>query len=459
MHYLKKPLPFFLLSCFSLSALGSPVAIQNDTFEMTAGVSGTPTDWNGYPPPNGDTTRIEATDYGVLMTDADSKNGLGIYQWVPLSGGHKYRFTLDTMGSGGVVFQIRISKSIIGKISYIERVQLNENRVWADAGQLATVDIITPLDGVFSWLNIYSPKSHNNCQLILKSVALEDLGAASEEELTALANRPVTKTAPKSSSMKRRPAAETLPAGTIKVINFETGDLSQIRTKEGGFKEVVSTPEPVRSGKYSLKTQMTHDVHRTEITSFRSPPYGVAKYGWSLFIPEDFDADSWFSIVTQWHTWGTGKDYSFDGPPTALIINKGAWRMRLIYQDGESDRGIKKNFELGSIDADRGKWTDFVMDVNWQSPKSDKGYLKLYKDGELIIDYQGPTWFEEMTDGPFFKMGIYRGGGSWKGDESKSILYFDEFRMGDSHASLDDVKPKSEQSITRPMAIIDPNSK
>ncbi len=46
-----------------------------------------------------------------------------------------------------------------------------------------------------------------------------------------------------------------------------------------------------------------------------------------------------------------------------------------------------------------------------------------------------------MTSGPFFKMGIYKGGGSWKGEESGAIAYYDEFRMGDKSVSRDAVDP------------------
>ena len=112
------------------------------------------------------------------------------------------------------------------------------------------------------------------------------------------------------------------------------------------------------------------------------------------------------------------------------------------HQDGEALKTAKKEFTFGSIEADRGKWTDFAMEVNWQSSKSGNGYLRLYKNGEKVIDHTGPTWFEGKTSGPFFKMGVYKGSGAWKGEEAQSVLYFDEFRMGDKSASLKDLSPK-----------------
>jgi hypothetical protein len=231
-------------------------------------------------------------------------------------------------------------------------------------------------------------------------------------------------------------------------VDFETGDLSQTRSLEGGKKEVVSAPEPVRRGKHAMKVMMTHGKERSEMTSYRSGEAGEYKYGWSIYVPEDFDGKSSFSIVTQWHDWGTGKEYVQDGgPPTSLYVANDTWRMKLRYQDGESGNKLtKKEFTFGSIDPDRGKWTDFVLEVNWQSPKAGGGYFRLYKNGEKVIDYDGPTWYEGKVQGPFFKMGIYKGAGSWKGEEGRTYLYFDEFRMGDKSATKDQVDPAKQAS-------------
>src|SRR5690606_5769897 len=122
-------------------------------------------------------------------------------------------------------------------------------------------------------------------------------------------------------------------------------------------------------------------------------------YGWSIYVPEDFDTKSSYSIISQWHDYGSGRDYQPDGgPPTTLYIANNNWRFKLRYQDGDTDKTTKNEYEFGSVDPDRGQWTDFVMEVNWQSPQSDtEGYLRLFKNGEKVIDYTGPTWFDGKT--------------------------------------------------------------
>lgn len=235
-----------------------------------------------------------------------------------------------------------------------------------------------------------------------------------------------------------------LPEGIIQVIDFEPGDLSQASVKEGGKKEVIG--EPVRKGRHALKVQLTKDQKRTEVGCQRCEKTGEFKYGWSVFVPKDFDADSSFSIVSQWHDYGSGKQYVEDkGPPTHLYISKDNWRFKLRFQDGATDKTAKQEFPLGPIAECRGKWTDFVMEVNWQSPQTGGGYLRLYMNGKEVINFDGPTWYDGKTAGPYFKVGIYRGKTNWKGDEDKSILFFDELRMGGAKTTRDEVDPAKQK--------------
>ncbi|MBC8125945.1 MAG: heparin lyase I family protein [Gloeobacteraceae cyanobacterium ES-bin-144] len=235
-----------------------------------------------------------------------------------------------------------------------------------------------------------------------------------------------------------------LPKGIIQVIDFESGDFSQASVKEGGKKEVVS--DPVRKGKHALMVQLTKDQKRTEIGCQRSEKLGEFKYGWSVFIPKEFDADSWFTIVSQWHDYGSGKQYIEDnGPPTHLYIAKSNWRFKLRFQDGATNNTAKQEWSLGPIEECRGKWTDFVMEANWQSPQTGGGYMRLYMNGKEVIKYEGPTWYDGKTAGPYFKVGMYRGKANWKGEEDKSILYYDELRMGGAKTTKDEVDPAKQK--------------
>ena len=375
--------------------------------------------------------------------------GLGLAQWIKVSAGNNYTVTVNTEGTGGLMLNLVFVPKIPTKAEQIMKIKLSEHHVWVAGGKQAKLSAVAPAGSTNLWLWVYSPKGNPNCNVLLKSISLDAVPAdaagvaAADAGAThvALGAGGGAAAAPQPSKV-----VKDLANGILQTMDFETGDLSQISSQEGGKKEVVSAPEPVRSGKHALKVMLTHDQHRTEVTGLRSEPYGEFKYGWSVFVPNEFDGKSFFSIVTQWHTWGSGKNYVITppGPPSCMTISKDAWQFKLIYQDGETDKAAVKYFSLGSIEGDRGKWTDYVLEVNWQSPKSGGGYLRLFKNGAQIIDYKGPTWFEEKTSGPFFKMGIYKGSASWKGEESGAILYFDEARAGKG-VTRDQVDPAKQR--------------
>lgn len=423
------------------SLIANPVDVKNPQFTG----SGFPDSWKPYPPPNGTTHIVQVQPSGGTRLAVTEKGpGLGLAQWIPVTPGNKYDVTLDTEGTGGFLLCLTFVPKIPTKMEQVSKTKLAEQHVWVTAAKKETkLSAVAPEGSTQGWLWVYSPKGNAGCDAILKSIKVEETPADPSAVATAAANAAATKAAAPAQQPSK--VVKDLPDGILQKMDFETGDLSQITSQEGGKKEVVSSPEPVRSGTHALKVMLTHDQHRTEVVGLRAEPRGEYKYGWSIYIPKEFDATSWFSIVTQWHTWGSGKNYVITppGPPTCLTISKDAWQLKLIYQDGETDKAAVKYFNIGKIDADREKWTDFVMEVNWQSPKSGGGYLRLFKNGQKVIDYQGPTWFEDKTSGPYFKMGIYKGSASWKGEEPGAILYFDEARAGKNvtHDDVDPAKP------------------
>lgn len=433
-------LPLLSLAAFSLLQAEPASPLKNPDFK-TFGSDGIPESWKAYPPPDGTTSFIRAaTGGGVQLVDPDEKAGVGLAQWIPVTAGSTVTAAMDATGSGNISLYVIFVPSIPSKEAQVGKVKLGETSINSSKGSSAKLTAVAPQRTTQARVWLYCPKI-GKCDLVVKSVTLSV--TPGDPSAAPLAAAPP---APKPTPVYVASPDSILQTGAISTIDFETGDFSQVRTQEGGKKEIVT--EPVRQGKYAMKASMTHSDHRSEITGLRSESYGEYKYGWSIFLPTEFDGNSWFSIVTQWHSWGTGKDYviSPPGPPTCLVIAKNAWTLQLRYQDGDTDKATQKIFPLGSIEPDRGKWTDYMMEVNWQSPKTGGGYLRMYKNGEKLIDYNGPTWYDDKTSGPFFKMGIYKGAGSWKGEENGAVLYFDNFHMAGKTASLADVDPSVEHA-------------
>jgi len=81
-----------------------------------------------------------------------------------------------------------------------------------------------------------------------------------------------------------------------------------------------------------------------------------------------------------------------------------------------------------------GQWVDFVINVKWSYEA--EGVFKIWKNGVLITDRNGPNCFNDDT-GPYLMLGIY---GRIDQDQTMTI-YCDELRIGDSNSSYSEVAP------------------
>lgn len=452
----------WVAALMALAPLGSTQAqstdLQNPKFSGAAGEI--PGQWTPYPPASGENQKIEiVAEGGVSMVDEDEGNGLGLAQWVPVVAGDRISAKLVVEGESGIMLHLLFTPNIPAKAAMIDQVAIKKVSGYFTAAKQAPLVATVPDGAKHMRVFIYSPKS-GKCKLVLKEIEVKPADSGATDSPSTAAAPAATPAARASGprvwgtdfagnpvTIALQGAPETIPPGKVYAIDFESGDFSQCRLLEGGKKWVVGAPDPVRAGKHALKVMMTHDQHRTEITGPRSEPYGEYKYGWSVYLPETFDGQTFFSIVTQWHSWGSGKEYPPDGgPPTSITISGDMWLLKIQHQDGEGFKTAKEMISFGSIEGDKGKWTDFYLEVNWQSAKTAGGYFRLWKNGEKVVDYTGPTWFDDKTKGPFFKMGSYKGGASWRGDEQGTIMFFDEFRMGDKDTTREQVDPAKQKS-------------
>ena len=288
--------------------------IQNPTM-AEIGADGVPVDWEYYPAPNGADTRITQTPEGIQLTDSSKRKGVGILQWVPVEEGVRYAFNAEVTGHKGLFLYVEFVSGRPRLASQYADVKLDSKREWVKEGKVAKVSTVAPKGAKYARVWLYSASS-GLCDIVVKQIT------GQEEILSG--------------------DALAVASGLFGWMDFETGDFSQASSKEGGNRTIVKKGEgPVREGKYSYSANLVHGKERTELVGPRSPEYGVARYGWSMYVPEDFDADTFFTIVTQWHDWGTGKEYPEDGgAPTHLYISKGQWRFKLRHQ-GEGDGSLQ----------------------------------------------------------------------------------------------------------------------
>jgi hypothetical protein len=393
--------------------------LENPVFTDGDG-DGMPDGWNPYPPGDGDMRVLaSAPGGGVIFKDNDKNNGLGLEQWVPVEEGFVYTAAASVSGNGAVNINLIFASAIPNRPGDLDKTKLSEKSVRAVAGKESKAAAAAPAGA--KWLKVwfYYPK-----------IGITDI-VINQASLTA--SMPAAASAPASSSASSAAAAAPLPPGLAAVIDFETNDFSQGShggKPEGGEVTIITAADgPVRDGKYAAKAALKLDKRRAEVAGHRSEASGVARYGWSLYIPKEFDAFTHFSIITQWHSWGSGRESPPDGgPPTCITISKGTYHLKLLAQGDEGWTSKPTYFPLGSVDDLRGRWNDFVMEVNWQGPGKG-GWLKLYREDKLLVDFKGTTWYDGKDTGPFFKFGTYKGGTQWRGTEEGAVLYMDAARM------------------------------
>ena len=187
---MQKFLPFLLAAlvpAVAWSAAPASFEIRNDAFEL--GEDGVPVEWKAYPPANGQGTKMEAGEGGgITLTDADPTAGVGIGQWVKVQGGYKYKATLGTDGDGGLLFVVSFVPKIPAKIGQMSQTKIGELKAWVPAGETGTLEGVAPAEAGYAWVWIYSPsKTESDAKVHVKSVKLEELGAAPAEEVPVAA--------------------------------------------------------------------------------------------------------------------------------------------------------------------------------------------------------------------------------------------------------------------------------
>jgi hypothetical protein len=89
----------------------------------------------------------------------------------------------------------------------------------------------------------------------------------------------------------------------------------------------------------------------------------------------------------------------------------------------------------------KGQWHDIVMQFRFSYVKGGGGFFKIWLDGTQILDDKDINCYNDAL-GPYWKMGVY-------GTLAVPVTaYYDEFRVGDSNSSYDEVSPKGPKTIS-----------
>ena len=241
--------------------------------------------------------------------------------------------------------------------------------------------------------------------------------------------------------------------------DFERGNLDNF-SLAGNLKNRIVTM-PVRAGKYSLRSVVDrYDDNvpfRCEIVAKQQNTrqnylyQEIGKeywYGFSTYVPRDWVIDDQTDIIAQFH--GTPDEgEAWFVPNLGLHITENHYEINRFWDSKPitiwKDREGEDHYQFGNLMADMGKWVDWVFDIKWDYRKDGVGFTRIWKNGVLIFDKTGPNCTNDDL-GPFLRFGLYKW--DWKHPEKEKpsnttnrVIYHDEFRIGNSNSSYEEVAP------------------
>lgn len=237
-------------------------------------------------------------------------------------------------------------------------------------------------------------------------------------------------------------------------IDFETGDFSQVKQLQARGRGIRGklVNSPSRQGEYAAlfgfeAGNVNQGYDRSELAAkYRATPGKEYWYGWSLYIPEDFEGAKRGIVVSQLH--GYNPRYLSKGKFFQLSVKDDKWHLWLEFQKdpkleitGNSTGPYRKILQKDTERVQKGKWTDFVVRVKWTHEND--GFFQLWIDGKQVVDHRGATYFN-VPNGPLFKAGAYK-----RTDHGRSFVYVDEVRVGNHKSSYREVVPGGSHSKSK----------
>lgn len=238
----------------------------------------------------------------------------------------------------------------------------------------------------------------------------------------------------------------------VLIDTFESGELNDLWNTEFCCDYSLQISDSVaRTGNRSLRAELRKSDSpvaeggmRAELLFTAVPQFAERWYGFSVYLPEDYEIDPTFELIAQWH--GV-PDFSLDepwrSPPLHLATKNGRWEISRKWDSRqvqpENDYEGTEQIDLGEYE--RGMWTDWVVHVRWSYLEN--GVLEIWKDGELVIERVGPNTFNDMF-GPYFKTGMYKSPYENTPELATTevrVVFIDEVRLGSENATYKDVKP------------------
>lgn len=162
-------------------------------------------------------------------------------------------------------------------------------------------------------------------------------------------------------------------------------------------------------------------------------------------------------ILGQWHGYPDKEEGEhFRTPPMYVALRQDKWHILGYYTEKRisTDKDRKSAFPETIIPAQEGVWDDWIFHIKWDYRTQVHGgtgsviaWLQVNGKGyNKIIDYKGPIGYNDQR-GTYFRWGLYKQPWFYNknaGIQSPRIVYYDEVKIGDAHATFNDMRVGSQ---------------
>ena len=209
---------------------------------------------------------------------------------------------------------------------------------------------------------------------------------------------------------------------------FESGTLSPYRPEGEGDPAsrsvaVVTSPHPVAEGRYSARFTLdlpstTFPIMRNELLAwpYAKPNPGIGMLGqaytytFSHFVPTSWPNTALPIEVAQFHVYPDFKSgENWRSPVLAFLIRNRQWDLVNRWDDNVVTTGATtRTINLGNPSLQLGTWTHWRVNVlwSWGDQTKPRGFLKIWKNGQLVVDRTGPNCYNDQFPRTF-KWGLY----------------------------------------------------
>lgn len=213
---------------------------------------------------------------------------------------------------------------------------------------------------------------------------------------------------------------------TVQYLGFEDGGFGAYREVLNGSAASLRreiTLGPVDSSNLVSYHQIRYDggtTYRSESNQWplKSGPKEAAWYGFRIYLPAGYLADSLSEILFQWH--GTAdEDAHYNNlepsrsPPLALLTCDGRWVVAgrwdekpLSTSGGTPEGGGYRQIDIGSHLQDTGRWTQWRFYVYWDYEKNAR--LHVWKDGLKVVSLDNIRLGYNDKRGAYPQFGLYK---------------------------------------------------